>query len=227
MGGVSRPSALRLPHGRAKLRWLAIKRPRTAYDGRGLTPRRLSMQDETTTPYGYCKCGCGEKTKLAPRTITKFGYVRGEPYPWVRGHGHRKPKPYTGDWLCQCGCDELAPIARWTNGNSIAGHPLRYVYGHAARGVRKTDRYRVEDRGYKTPCWIWQLALNGDGYSSTSNGSAHRLHYTKAYGEIPAGLELDHLCRVRECVNPEHLEPVTHAENMRRAAGLRPPAPQS
>ena len=48
---------------------------------------------------------------------------------------------------------------------------------------------------------------------------SHRLAYELEIGPIPAGLEIDHLCRVRNCVNPAHLEPVTHAENIRRGTG--------
>ena len=47
---------------------------------------------------------------------------------------------------------------------------------------------------------------------------AHRYVYLTSGHEIPEGLELDHLCRNRRCVNPDHLEPVTKSENMRRAA---------
>jgi hypothetical protein len=42
------------------------------------------------------------------------------------------------------------------------------------------------------------------------------VYYEAQYGPVPSGMELDHLCRVKACVNPDHLEPVTHAENMRR-----------
>lgn len=69
-------------------------------------------------------------------------------------------------------------------------------------------------------CWLWTAYLNPTGYGQVRiNGRtrlAHRVVYESVVGPIPDGLELDHLCRIRACVNPEHLEPVTHAENMRR-----------
>ena len=59
--------------------------------------------------------------------------------------------------------------------------------------------------------------------------AVHRLAYELFVGPIPEGLELDHLCRVRDCANPEHLEAVTHAENVRRGriGVLRPPIPET
>lgn len=88
----------------------------------------------------------------------------------------------------------------------------------------KPDRYRVEDRGYTTPCWIWNLAVNDSGYGVVGQGGkmlrAHRVYYEKACGPIPSGLVLDHLCRVRSCVNPDHLEPVTRGENVMRGSTL-------
>jgi hypothetical protein len=60
--------------------------------------------------------------------------------------------------------------------------------------------------------------LDRDGYAHVGHHDlAHRKAYTDAFGPIPEGLEIDHLCRVRHCVNPDHLEAVTHVENMRRA----------
>lgn len=70
-------------------------------------------------------------------------------------------------------------------------------------------------------CWEWQRSKSDDGYgwASLNNRTyqAHRLVYRLLAGEIPEGLVLDHLCRRRHCVNPEHLEPVTTAENLRRS----------
>lgn len=68
-------------------------------------------------------------------------------------------------------------------------------------------------------CWLWTSALtNGYGRISIEGRSvgAHRWSYEQLVGPIPDGLQLDHLCRVRNCVNPAHLEPVTGRENCRR-----------
>lgn len=71
-------------------------------------------------------------------------------------------------------------------------------------------------------CWEWTGCHNGLGYGQVTVArkmrSAHRTSYELLVGPIPSGLEIDHLCRVRGCINPAHLEPVTHLENMRRAA---------
>jgi hypothetical protein len=124
-------------------------------------------------PYGFCHCGCGERTPIATMTRTERGYRKGEPQKYI--HGHNGSKPLT-----------------WT----------------------------VEDCGYETPCWIWGLALNPNGYGHIEregrHHGAHRWVYEQIVGPIPAGMTIDHLCRNKPCVNPDHLEPVTHAENLRR-----------
>lgn len=69
-------------------------------------------------------------------------------------------------------------------------------------------------------CWLWVGRLNDDGYGMMSLSGkqigAHRASYILHKGAIHDGLEIDHLCRVRNCVNPNHLEAVTHAENVKR-----------
>lgn len=73
---------------------------------------------------------------------------------------------------------------------------------------------------YLGRCWVWTGALNWGGYASTTfkgrQVKVHRLVYEMMRDPIPNGLHLDHLCRVRNCCNPAHLEPVTNAENARR-----------
>lgn len=82
----------------------------------------------------------------------------------------------------------------------------------------------VEDP--ETNCHLWTGKTDRGGYGVVHfHGKAYRAHrffYTHERGPIPAGLHLDHLCRVRHCVNPAHLEPVTQAENISR--GFAPPA---
>lgn len=74
-------------------------------------------------------------------------------------------------------------------------------------------------------CWEWSAARsNGYGYfyppGASRSVGAHRWLYQQLVGGIPAGMELDHLCRNRRCVNPDHLEVVTKLENMRRGYGV-------
>lgn len=70
-------------------------------------------------------------------------------------------------------------------------------------------------------CWIWTAGTTGKtGYGAFHDGTrsitAHKFVYELLVGPTPDGMELDHLCRVRLCCNPDHLEPVTHAVNTAR-----------
>lgn len=110
--------------------------------------------------------------------------------------------------LCACGCGQPRPL---------------YLRNHRTR----QSGYTVEDRGYDTPCWISEKAPGSNGYvihhwswnggESTGRMGAHRIAYMRAKGPIPDGHHIDHLCRVTNCINPDHLEAVLPGENVRRA----------
>ncbi len=77
-------------------------------------------------------------------------------------------------------------------------------------------------RGVAGPCHIWIAAKTSSGYGSFWDGQRVVYPHRYAYGQTGAvleGLDLDHLCRNRACCNPDHLDPVPHAENVRRGRG--------
>lgn len=82
---------------------------------------------------------------------------------------------------------------------------------------------RFVERIPESGCWIWIGSLGSHGYGQIGirniMNTAHRVVYEFYKGEIPKGLYLDHLCRVKCCVNPNHLEPVTNRENLLRGKG--------
>lgn len=76
------------------------------------------------------------------------------------------------------------------------------------------------DKNAPNGCWLWTRALNASGYGVVGRENkilrVHRVTYELLVGPIPEGMQLDHLCRVRACCNPDHLEPVTNRENWLR-----------
>ncbi len=109
--------------------------------------------------------------------------------------------------------------------NRRYGNPLTLRSG---RGLPEEERFwmRVDASG---PCWLWTGAITKSGYGnfrlSGNHGPvvvAHRYAWENLVGPLEPGIQLDHLCRVRNCVNPDHLEPVTGRTNVLR--GMSPGA---
>lgn len=93
------------------------------------------------------------------------------------------------------------------------------------RGMNSKERFKTKYLIDESGCWLWRAALNNDGYGKFSvarkHWAAHRYSYVAAFGPIPQGLTLDHKCRIRHCVNPDHLEAVTMRENLMRGNTLQ------
>jgi HNH endonuclease len=97
-------------------------------------------------------------------------------------------------------------------------------YQNYFRTNSKTPEERFEAAYIPEPnsgCWLWLGCLDGKNYGilgiDRRNVYAHRFSYVQKFGAIPAGKELDHKCRNTYCCNPDHVEPVTHRENMLRS----------
>lgn len=113
--------------------------------------------------------------------------------------------------FCQCGCGQevRAPGRRF-----LRGHSFRVLPPKSCTPLEKC--YTVDP---ESGCWHWALSITPRGYGQArrdGHQSAHRWVYSLLRGPIPEGMQLDHLCRCKDCVNPDHLEPVTPGENTRR-----------
>lgn len=192
-------------------------------------------------PYGYCQCGCGQKTRIASTTDNARGWIKGQPLRFVRGHNSKRCRdagPNPGG-LCLCGCGQRTEIARQTSRRRgwVNGTPISYIAGHNTRARESLEEYfmaRVK-RAAPYECWEW-TGPKAHGYGRFKHQgktySAHRLAYELHYGPIPeAAHQHDycvlHACDNPACCNPAHLRLGTHAANMEEMAKKGRHAPVS
>lgn len=139
----------------------------------------------------------------------------------------------TANNLCSVtGCDKPTKsrgwcemhYTRWRNNGdpSITRRPTL--------GMSPEERFWLYVDKASEGCWMWTGVRDEKGYGRHHIGrkpvKAHRYSYELLVGPIPPGLVIDHLCRVTSCVNPDHLEPVTGAENTRRGNSVKEACPQ-
>lgn len=178
--------------------------------------------DEAGVEFGLCLCGCGQRTELA--SATKNGLVRGFPKRRLRGHeakGLRWATDPNPGGLCVCGCGRETTTF-FTSKRARTPRHAFYIQGHQAR--KSPVDYVAEDRGFESPCWIWQRKITR-GYGITREDGRERVAHVVAweaeFGPVPDGKQLHHRCEVRACVNAAHLVPLTSLEHMGEHARLR------
>lgn len=162
-----------------------------------------------------CQCGCGQH----PRAWNAE---------YVRGH---RPPSADADYRQKCSVtDCTSAVGRKGARGLCSRHYQRRLKTGSPTGTSRTptiERFMtfVTQAG---DCWEWTGTRDQDGYGMFSDRPkyrwitrSHRWSYEFFIADIPDGLDLDHLCRNRACVNPWHLEPVTNEVNARRGAEAR------
>lgn len=128
--------------------------------------------------------------------------------------------------LCECGCGQPAPIAKWTSKSKghVKGQPVRFINGHHPRLAPIEERFwaRVDKTTTPDGCWPWTGARDSNGYGNlTIDGEykkAHRVAYELAIGPVPEGHEVLHRCDNPPCCKPADLFTGTIGDNMQDKA---------
>jgi hypothetical protein len=107
---------------------------------------------------------------------------------------------------------------------TVYGHANDENYRHISESA-KTRFWKKVDKKGKNGCWNWVASKNKAGYGVCWTGFttavAHRVSFFLVKGYLPAGMDLDHVCHNKACVNPEHLRPVTRSQNNENVIGAR------
>lgn len=183
-------------------------------------------------PYGYCHCGCGQKTKIASRTSNQKGWIKGKPVRYI--WGHNRGNLIVPDWespnpsgICLCGCGQKTTIApeNVRSKGWIRGQPIRYLPGHNAAPYRPTLAnafWLYCEPGPAHECWLWTGPKTTLGYGyfkwQRKEYYAHRVAYELHYGPIPRrnnpqDASILHKCDNPSCQNWAHLLLGTQADN--------------
>jgi HNH endonuclease len=196
-----------------------------------------------------CVAGCEEPART--RGFCNMHYLRyyrrGDPHAVLRGG--RPPIIQTGDiygrlvvvgeaprekWssngkrhynvICTCGAVTVVCGGDWSCGDTRSCGCLR-LETVAANCIHAAVPPAVpEDRGYETPCLIWQGFINAGGYGQKGrNTLAHRESFIAAHGPIPDDHHVHHKCRQRDCVNPDHLEALSPQDHVALHSSERRP----
>jgi hypothetical protein len=150
--------------------------------------RREDAMSEPDIPHGFCHCGCGQRTRIAPRTRSEAGWSRGEPLRYLHGHSGRKSVRYIEVDLGYTSPCWIWQLAIQNKGYGVVGES----------GRKRTARMRLAHVVY----YEQKYGPVPEGFELD-----HLCHSPKTcYGKCPH----------RACINPDHQEPVTHAVNLQR-----------
>lgn len=183
------------------------------------------MTDQPTAK--LCECGCGKPAPIAKKTARRIGHIKGEPVRFIQNHRPRSPETCSIEGCCNPHDSRGWCSTHWRRWK-LYGDPLA-LKSPKPYAERITEKIKIDS---VSGCWVWTDSLNSAGYGRIyfqPKGKpvlAHRLAYELFVGPVLDCLVLDHICRVRACVNPQHLEPVTFTENVRRGDAVKTQCPR-
>lgn len=131
-------------------------------------------------------------------------------------------QPEVPSGYCRCGCGQKTSIAARNDRRRghKKGEPVSVIPGHSRRVAG--PHFRLAYAGYTTPCCLWLHGKTSAGYAEISVGKrtclVHILVFESAIGKVPEDMELHHLCERRDCINPQHLVPLSHQAHARASS---------